>query len=70
MAGITDAVFNIEFLVVFLCVDLAIIIYFFYLNRLLGYVLTVALRLLYSDQGEESIWVRIGAYLPSVLNSV
>jgi hypothetical protein len=68
MAGIPGFVFNRLLLIAFLCVDVAFILYFFYWNRLIAYILTIVLRLLYSDQGEASIWVEIGSIHFSIIS--
>jgi hypothetical protein len=43
-----------------ICIVVALILYFFYWNRILGFVLGLVFRLLYWNQEGSSCWVEIG----------
>ncbi len=43
-----------------ICIIVALVLYFFYWNRLLGLLISLALRVLYWNQEGSSCWVEIG----------
>lgn len=50
-----------------ICIVVALILYFFYWNRILGFVLGLVFRLLYWNQEGSSSWVEIGSIHFSLL---
>lgn len=42
------------------CIIVALILYFFYWNRFLGFLFSLALRVFYRNQDGSSYWVEIG----------
>lgn len=53
---------NYEILIICLSIIVGLIIYLFYFNRILGFIIGRILRLLFWNQGESSIWVHVGEY--------
>jgi hypothetical protein len=43
-----------------ICVVISLILYFFYWNRLIAFLLGLVFRVLYWNQGPFSIWLEIG----------
>lgn len=43
-----------------ICIIIASILYFFYWNRFIAYLIGLFIRLVYWNQGASSIWVEIG----------
>ncbi|KAI0699566.1 hypothetical protein BC835DRAFT_1412549 [Cytidiella melzeri] len=58
---------NYRLVIVAACVVISLILYLFYWNRILGYILSLAIRLLAWNQKESSIWVDIGSIHFSIL---
>ncbi|KAF9268932.1 hypothetical protein L218DRAFT_892586 [Marasmius fiardii PR-910] len=58
---------NILLLIACICVDLAILIYFFYWNRFIAWILGLGIRLVYWNQGASSLWLEIGSIQFSLL---
>jgi hypothetical protein len=42
---------------------LALIVYLFYWNRILGFAISIVLRVLYWNQEASSCWVEIGQFV-------
>ncbi|KAG7098617.1 hypothetical protein E1B28_000539 [Marasmius oreades] len=59
---------NTLLLIACICVDLAILIYFFYWNRFIAWVLGLVIRLVYWNQGASSLWLEIGSIQFSLLS--
>ncbi|KAH6910366.1 hypothetical protein BKA70DRAFT_122091 [Coprinopsis sp. MPI-PUGE-AT-0042] len=53
--------FSSLLLVAVVCVTLALILYFFYFNRFVAFIIGQIIRVLYWNQEASSIWVEIGA---------
>ena len=53
-------------LVACIAIVIALIIYFFYWNRLFAFIIAQVIRLVYWNQEASSIWVEIGALASSV----
>lgn len=53
---------NYEILIICLSIIIGLIIYLFYFNRILGFIIGRILRLLFWNQGESSVWVHVGEY--------
>lgn len=51
---------NYTLLIVSISIVIGLTLYLFYWNRFIGFILSRALRLLFWNQGESSIWVDIG----------
>lgn len=51
---------NIVLLVTSICIVVVLILYLFFWNRLVAFLLGLILRLSFWNQGEGSIWVDIG----------
>jgi hypothetical protein len=47
-------------LIACICVIIALVLYFFYWNRFVAWVISVVIRLLWWDKGGGSSWVEIG----------
>lgn len=54
--------FNRLLLIACICIVVALILYFFYWNRFIAFVIGRAIRILYWNQEGSSIWVEIGKY--------
>ena len=53
---------DVVLLVVCICIIIALILYLFYWNRLLGYIFGLVFRLYFWGQNESSVWLDIGEY--------
>ena len=58
---------NYKLLVICICIIIALTLYLFYWNRLIGFILSRILRLVLWTQGKSagSIWVEIGEFRAS-----
>ena len=54
---------NLMLLVGCLCLAFVLVLYLFYWNRFVAYLVGVGIRLMYWNQGDLSIWVEIGMHL-------
>jgi hypothetical protein len=50
-------------LVACILIVLALIVYLFYWNRILGFAISIVLRVLYWNQEASSCWVEIGQFV-------
>jgi hypothetical protein len=50
-------------LVACVLIDIAILVYFFYWNRLVAWILGTIIRLVYWNEGASSLWLEIGTFL-------
>ncbi|KAK7053326.1 Macrophage colony-stimulating factor 1 receptor [Paramarasmius palmivorus] len=55
-------------LVACVLIDIAILVYFFYWNRFVAWILGTIIRLVYWNEGASSLWLEIGAIQFSVLS--
>lgn len=46
-----------------ICIVVALILYFFYWNRILGFLLGLVFRILYWNKEASSCWVQIGQFI-------
>lgn len=53
-------------LVACILIVLALIVYFFYWNRILGFMISCVLRILYWNQEASSCWIEIGQLVVSI----
>ena len=58
---------NAVLLAVCICILLCAIFYLFYWNRFFAFVFSLILRLALWNQGESSLWLEFGAYIPFYL---
>ncbi|KAL1748805.1 hypothetical protein HDZ31DRAFT_59984 [Schizophyllum fasciatum] len=63
-----DGRLNVYLLVALICIVVALIVFFFYFNRLIGLLLGLTLRVLWWGSGAESAWVHIGSIHFSLLS--
>lgn len=65
------ATLNYRLLFVSICIVIGLVLYLFYWNRILGFIIGRIIRLLFWNQGESSIWVDVGElrYVPSPIHT-
>src|SRR5579872_6295258 len=54
---------DVVFLVVWILVILGLVLYLFYWNRVVGFLLSLLVRVVFWNQASESTWIDIGMYL-------
>jgi hypothetical protein len=58
---------TVTFLIVSIFVLIGLILYLFFWNRVIGYVLSLLVRIFSWNQGSSNVWVDIGKHLLSLI---